>query len=41
MGTAFGFREISANTTAYDFTAAFEYGLDLILDALERRRETS
>jgi AcrR family transcriptional regulator len=25
----------------YDFTAAFEYGLDLILDALEKRRETS
>ena len=24
----------------YDFTAAFEYGLDLILDALERRRAT-
>jgi AcrR family transcriptional regulator len=24
----------------YDFAAAFEYGLDLILDALERRRET-
>ena len=24
----------------YDFTAAFEYGLDLILDALERRRDT-
>jgi AcrR family transcriptional regulator len=23
----------------YDFTAAFEYGLDLILDALERRRD--
>jgi AcrR family transcriptional regulator len=23
----------------YDFTAAFEYGLDLILDALEKRRE--
>jgi len=22
----------------YDFTAAFEYGLDLILDALEKRR---
>jgi AcrR family transcriptional regulator len=25
----------------YDFTAAFEYGLDLILDALEKRRDTS
>jgi len=25
----------------YDFTAAFEYGLDLILDALERRRDTA
>jgi AcrR family transcriptional regulator len=25
----------------YDFTAAFEYGLDLILDALERRRVAS
>jgi AcrR family transcriptional regulator len=25
----------------YDFTAAFEYGLDLILDALEKRRETA
>jgi AcrR family transcriptional regulator len=24
----------------YDFTEAFEYGLDLILDALERRRDT-
>jgi AcrR family transcriptional regulator len=24
----------------YDFTAAFEYGLDLILDALEKRRDT-
>jgi AcrR family transcriptional regulator len=24
----------------YDFAAAFEYGLDLILDALEKRRET-
>ena len=23
----------------YDFKAAFEYGLDLILDALEQRRE--
>jgi hypothetical protein len=22
----------------YDFTAAFEHGLDLILDALEKRR---
>jgi hypothetical protein len=25
-------------TVGYDFTAAFEYGLDLILDALEKRR---
>ena len=25
----------------YDFTAAFEYGLDLILDALEQRRNTA
>ena len=25
----------------YDFTAAFEYGLDLILDALEQRRLTT
>jgi AcrR family transcriptional regulator len=25
----------------YDFTASFEYGLDLILDALERRRDTA
>ena len=25
----------------YDFAAAFEYGLDLILDALERRRDTA
>jgi AcrR family transcriptional regulator len=25
-------------TVGYDFTAAFEYGLDLILDALEERR---
>ncbi|MEA2138667.1 MAG: hypothetical protein QOG56_1817, partial [Solirubrobacteraceae bacterium] len=25
----------------YDFTAAFEYGLDLILDALERRRDAT
>jgi hypothetical protein len=25
----------------YDFTAAFEHGLDLILDALENRRETT
>ena len=25
----------------YDFTAAFLYGLDLILDALEHRRETA
>jgi len=25
----------------YDFTAAFEYGLDLILDALEQRRDTA
>jgi hypothetical protein len=23
----------------YDFTAAFEYGLNLILDALEKRRD--
>ena len=25
----------------YDFTAAFEYGLDLILEALEKRRESA
>jgi AcrR family transcriptional regulator len=25
----------------YDFTEAFEYGLDLILDALEQRRDTA
>ena len=25
----------------YDFTTAFEYGLDLILDALEKRRDTA
>jgi hypothetical protein len=25
----------------YDFRAAFEYGLDLILDALEKRRDTA
>jgi AcrR family transcriptional regulator len=25
----------------YDFTAAFEYGLDLILDALEKRRDAA
>jgi AcrR family transcriptional regulator len=25
----------------YDFTAAFEYGLDLILDGLDKRRETA
>jgi AcrR family transcriptional regulator len=25
----------------YDFTAEFEYGLDLILDALEKRRDTA
>ncbi|HEX2105161.1 MAG TPA: TetR/AcrR family transcriptional regulator [Solirubrobacteraceae bacterium] len=25
----------------YDFTAAFEYGLDLILDALDKRRDTA
>ena len=25
----------------YDFEAAFEYGIDLILDALERRRDTT
>ncbi len=25
----------------YDFTAAFEYGLDLILDALEKRRDVA
>jgi hypothetical protein len=25
----------------YDFASAFEYGLDLILDALEARRETA
>jgi AcrR family transcriptional regulator len=28
-------------TVGYDFTAAFEYGLDLILDALETRRTTT
>jgi AcrR family transcriptional regulator len=28
-------------TVGYDFTAAFEYGLDLILDALEKRRNTA
>jgi AcrR family transcriptional regulator len=28
-------------TVGYDFTAAFEYGLDLILDALEERRKTA
>ncbi len=28
-------------TVGYDFTAAFEYGLDLILDALEERRSTA
>ena len=28
-------------TVGYDFTAAFEYGLDLILDALENRRNTT
>jgi AcrR family transcriptional regulator len=28
-------------TVGYDFTAAFEYGLDLILDGLEKRRETT
>jgi AcrR family transcriptional regulator len=28
-------------TVGYDFTAAFEYGLDLILDALETRRTTA
>ena len=28
-------------TVGYDFTTAFEYGLDLILDALEKRRETT
>jgi AcrR family transcriptional regulator len=27
-------------TVGYDFTAAFEYGLDLILDALEKRLDT-
>jgi AcrR family transcriptional regulator len=27
-------------TVGYDFTAAFEFGLDLILDALERRRQS-
>jgi Tetracyclin repressor-like, C-terminal domain len=27
-------------TVGYDFTAAFEYGLDLILDALDQRRDT-
>ena len=25
----------------FDFTAAFEYGLDLILEALEKGRETA
>ena len=25
----------------YDFAAAFEYGLDLILDALDKRRDTA
>jgi AcrR family transcriptional regulator len=28
-------------TVGYDLTAAFEYGLDLILDALEQRRDTA
>ena len=28
-------------TVGYDFTAAFEYGLDLILDGLEKRRARS
>ncbi len=28
-------------TVGYDFDAAFEYGLDLILDALERRRDAA
>jgi AcrR family transcriptional regulator len=28
-------------TVGYDFTAAFEYGLDLILDALDERRDTA
>ena len=28
-------------TVGYDFTTAFEYGLDLILDALERRRDSA
>ena len=28
-------------TVGYDFTAAFEYGLDLILDGLEKRREAT
>src|ERR671914_776022 len=28
-------------TVGYDFTAAFEYGLDLILDALEKRLATA
>jgi AcrR family transcriptional regulator len=28
-------------TVGYDFASSFEYGLDLILDALERRRDTS
>ena len=25
----------------YDFAASFEYGLDLILDALEKRRDAT
>jgi AcrR family transcriptional regulator len=28
-------------TVGYDFTAAFEFGLDLILDALEQRRDAA
>jgi AcrR family transcriptional regulator len=28
-------------TVGYDFATAFEYGLDLILDALEKRRDTA
>jgi AcrR family transcriptional regulator len=28
-------------TVGYDFTAAFDYGLDLILDGLEQHRETT
>jgi len=31
----------SVDESGYDFTTAFEYGLDLILDALEKRRDTA